>query len=282
MWLLPVFFALASASSYSDSLARYKALPIAAAAYSNNPEECLSNVFTNASLVGKYLVDCDLGKGDKCFGFTAVNHNDKMILIGFRGSSGAAQIVNEVFEALGPMVPSDIGGNVSQYFYNAQTLIWSSGMKDDFIKSKNKYPNYSVLVTGHSLGGAVASLTAGTIIKMKYASAENVLLYTLGQPRVGDTAFVKAHDSLVPNSFRITHNKDIVPHIPPEHFSGYYHHKSEEWYQKEDMGTSAIHVECDSDESNSCSDGNFFDLSVPDHLHYFNKDVSTYGNNGCK
>lgn len=35
------------------------------------------------------------------------------------------------------------------------------------------------------------------------------------------------------------------------------------------------------DESWRCSDGLLYDLSVYDHLHYFNIDVSKYGEDGC-
>ncbi|RCN46219.1 hypothetical protein ANCCAN_07765 [Ancylostoma caninum] len=38
---------------------------------------------------------------------------------------------------------------------------------------------------------------------------------------------------------------------------------------------------CHADESWHCSDGLLYDLSVYDHLHYFNIDVSEYGENGC-
>ena len=39
---------LLSAATYSDDVARNKMLPLAAAAYSNNPQLCLTNKFTNA------------------------------------------------------------------------------------------------------------------------------------------------------------------------------------------------------------------------------------------
>ena len=41
------------------------------------------------------------------------------------------------------------------------------------------------------------------------------LVYTFGQPRVGNAAFVQLYNSMLPYSFRITNNRDIVPHVPP-------------------------------------------------------------------
>ncbi len=57
------------------------------------------------------------------------------------------------------------------------------------------YVNYQVV--GHSLGGALASLCAALIIKLNIYPAEHVKLMTMGQPRVGDIAYAKAHDELV-------------------------------------------------------------------------------------
>jgi len=47
---------------------------------------------------------------------------------------------------------------------------------------------------------------------------ENVQVMTFGQPRVGNAAFASYFNLLVPNTFRIIHDRDIVPHLPP-----YYH-----------------------------------------------------------
>lgn len=49
-----------------------------------------------------------------------------------------------------------------------------------------KYPNATVVVTGHSLGGAEAMFAAVDQGMLGY----NVHLYTYGCPRVGDVNFV--------------------------------------------------------------------------------------------
>uniref|UniRef100_A0A7E4V8A4 Lipase_3 domain-containing protein n=1 Tax=Panagrellus redivivus TaxID=6233 RepID=A0A7E4V8A4_PANRE len=287
MWstiFLSVFLiSTASASSYSDSFARDKALPLSAAAYSNYPENCLRNAFENTTLVGKYDLACDMFKGDSCFGFVALNHLDKSIIISFRGSEGFMQLLSEGSEAVfGKKVPSTIGGGISEYFYNGYLMIWSAGMRSDFLKAKNLYPSYEVWATGHSLGGSMATIAAGVIVKLGYADAGKVKLYTFGQPRTGDKDFATAHDKLLPESFRVTHSHDMVPHLPPKNFESYYHHKLEEWYKKENMGLNSNHIECDNDESKLCSDGAWFDFSINDHLHYFDRMVSEYGNAGCQ
>jgi len=68
------------------------------------------------------------------------------------------------------------------------------------------------------LGSAI-----GDLISMELASQgikSNVYIY--GKPRVGNQAYSEFYSNTILNHYRHTHNKDIVPHIPPKE-SGYYH-----------------------------------------------------------
>jgi len=68
-----------------------------------------------------------------------------------------------------------------------------------------------IYVTGHSLGGAVASLLAHSL-KVDYPELD-IRVATFGCPYVGDHAFSKAFNSALPVSLRIVHNYDIVPRL---------------------------------------------------------------------
>lgn len=86
---------------------------------------------------------------------------------------------------------------------------------------KNKYPAAKTLIAGHSLGGAIASLTA-----VDYTKLGNKVDYffTYGAPRVGTPEFSAWFIEFVnPNEhWRVTHYKDMVVHTPPSSF-GYLH-----------------------------------------------------------
>nr|WP_242045876.1 lipase family protein [Leptolyngbya sp. FACHB-16] len=70
-----------------------------------------------------------------------------------------------------------------------------------------------LLITGHSLGGALATVAAASLVKRKFPVQG---LYTFGQPRVGDLIFVTEISlALKGRVFRFVNNNDIVPHIPP-------------------------------------------------------------------
>ena len=102
-------------------------------------------------------------------------------------------------------------------------------MKDDFLTLKNANPDYELWVTGHSLGAAMACIAAATVSSYKYVPPEKIKLITYGEPRVGNSDYVTAVDTLVPYAFRIIHAHDLVPHLPPKGMLGYYHHKTEVW-----------------------------------------------------
>lgn len=66
---------------------------------------------------------------------------------------------------------------------------------DDMVK---QYPTYSVIYTGHSLGGAIAQLAAVHHKDRSLNKQLRVQVYTCGQPRVGNEAFAALVDKLVP------------------------------------------------------------------------------------
>ena len=75
--------------------------------------------------------------------------------------------------------------------------------------------DHKVYVTGHSLGGALAILTA---LELKRQGFNIAQVYTFGQPRVGNGAFKRLYDfSLGASTFRVVYQEDIVarvPHLP--------------------------------------------------------------------
>ena len=70
-----------------------------------------------------------------------------------------------------------------------------------------------LLITGHSLGGALATMATASLQENNINVAG---LYTFGQPRVGDLSFTRQlNNNLAGKVFRFVNNNDIVPHVPP-------------------------------------------------------------------
>jgi len=103
------------------------------------------------------------------------------------------------------------GGRVHAGFSTAFAEI--SDRFDAIVRAR--LPRQKLWLTGHSLGGGLATLAAAHI------GSEGVQgLYTYGAPRVGDAEFA----TLLPakSHFRFVHGTDWVPAVPPE-LNGYRH-----------------------------------------------------------
>jgi hypothetical protein len=90
--------------------------------------------------------------------------------------------------------------------------------------TKAANPTYKVVVTGHSLGGAVATLAVAYIRRDGYDAD----LYTYGSPRVGNLPFVQYVTNQPGGEYRITHTDDPVPRLPPILLN--YRHTSPEYW----------------------------------------------------
>jgi predicted lipase len=77
----------------------------------------------------------------------------------------------------------------------------------------SNHPVSSVVATGHSLGGALATLCA---VDVQYNFSDRVTIeaFTYGAPKVGNDGFRDSYNQRVPNSYRVVHGMDIVPELP--------------------------------------------------------------------
>lgn len=96
-------------------------------------------------------------------------------------------------------------------------------LKDDLIeqiKALNKRGIYSIIITGHSQGGALAQLTRAYLhyLPAREVSSKNTFkVYAFANPMIGNSAFCKEYNRLFcqPEMSFILHNPDdLVPHMP--------------------------------------------------------------------
>lgn len=59
-------------------------------------------------------------------------------------------------------------------------------------------------------------------------SSSNLFIYTVGCPRVGNPNFAYYVENTGITVSRSVHNRDLVPHVPPESF-GFLHPGVETW-----------------------------------------------------
>lgn len=111
-------------------------------------------------------------------------------------------------------------------------------------------PGYKLVVTGHSMGGALASLAAASLNGQNFT----LTAYTYGQPRTGDQAYADYVDKVFPGSstmIRATHSNDGVPQIPPQS-DGYRHHTTEYW-ESDDNTSAEGTYQCTGQEPQDCN-----------------------------
>ena len=288
-------------AEYDRNLA-YKMVYLCSLAYSDN----VAKYITKASEVNTFELVKQVTKpcsGDAlCSGFVAVSHSEKAIAIAFRGTEHFKQLVNEIRRILTePKTRFEAGGKVQRYFLDALEVVWNDLRQYVDEKIKNN-PSYKVWVTGHSLGGALASLASTLIMYEGKTSRDNLLLYTFGQPRVGNYYYARAHDDLVPLSFRVTHYRDVVVHLPTCHTGipgsacialggGPYHHGNEIYYGDEIMTKNSPYKTCKGlphNEDLGCSNNPTVWLKclpaqlpqcIEDHKQYFSVSVGTWWKN---
>ena len=146
-----------------------------------------------------------------------INHED-FIVAAFRGTDEIADWLDNLNVSSQPSAL----GNIHTGFYKALMDIWPQ-MKScirSFRRALDDHPGKSLWLTGHSLGGALATLAAATLIE---ADETFYGAYTFGSPRVGDRVFARNFNVEVKNKvFRFQNNNDLVSRIPTR-MMGYSH-----------------------------------------------------------
>jgi len=241
-----------------------------------------------------------LGTWNDAFGFIGFDRTKGHIVLAFRGSSTMIQVLQELMHhTLLQMPGMPKGVLVNEFFYNIVNLFLDDILKglDDVV---NLCPDCRLWVTGHSLGGALAALAAFVLTERANLTSMP-LVYTFGQPRVGNAAFADLAAQQLRGMFRLVNAADVVAHIPfcdtanstlssgTGNLStatrddgvciktGYYHFGTEIYYPKGDYLNDVMcgYRECVGHprwEDRTCSDS-LFDIRTPpsfaDHHSYW-------------
>jgi hypothetical protein len=142
-------------------------------------------------------------------GFVATRN--KTIYVVWRGSESKKDFQNDASIDKVPFIED--GEKVHIGF----KYCWESVIGDTYDAINTALENLQgettdIVVSGHSLGGAVATLYAYSI--KKHYSPYNVSATTIGSPRVGNKVFKDNYDNSDIDTLRIVHNNDLVTHTP--------------------------------------------------------------------
>lgn len=140
----------------------------------------------------------------------------RAVVVSFRGTE--ADLDDWMADLNFELIDGPLNGRVHQGFYEALSNVWRQ--LDDLVEQLTGDGSRSVWVTGHSLGGALATLAVARWVEKNRRVAG---LYTFGQPRCGNDEFSRNFDFAIrPYAFRFVNNSDLVTRTPPR-VSGYRH-----------------------------------------------------------
>jgi predicted lipase len=144
------------------------------------------------------------------FGYVATKGDD--VLISFRGTENEREWLED---GDGLLVPNLYGqGQVHQGFQ-----IQYTALRKSLLSLMRWRPAGKLLITGHSLGAALAILAASDLVQQSQCSPR---VYTFAGPRVGPASFSTWFDARIPDCFRTCNLWDLVTHLPSRIF-GYSH-----------------------------------------------------------
>jgi hypothetical protein len=180
---------------------------LSAAAYESN----LEHLKTGLDQFDYDLVDFFGDPRTDTHGYVAVSLATNRLVVAFRGTDSIRD-----FEVDGDVVPvPDVGlpgcPDVHRGFLDAYLSV-EKDLVAILVAQRATYPHLVPVFTGHSLGGALAHLAAAHFF-MDHP-LDPLLVYTYGSPRVGWSGFAKWYSKHITLSYRVVHERDLVPRVP--------------------------------------------------------------------
>jgi len=132
---------------------------------------------------------------------------------------GLGDLLPSVVPAPKPTIPENSSA-VHYGFLRAYLSVRDTLQRGIDILSSHMTDDYSLYFTGHSLGGALATLAAADFQAIHGLEHHRVACMSYGAPKAGNHWFAKRYNELVANSFRIVNDADLVARMPRSYGSG--------------------------------------------------------------
>ncbi len=153
-----------------------------------------------------------MAKDTNIFGLMGQNSAGRTAFVSFRGSSDLADWLADFDAIPATYLPVTGFGQVHAGFQNVYELV-----RDNIAANLAGATAGcdQILVTGHSLGAALAVLAAPDIFRAMPPNTIEPRVVTFAGPRVGLSGFATAFNAAIESCFRVVNFLDIVPLVPP-------------------------------------------------------------------
>ncbi|KAI8820094.1 Alpha/Beta hydrolase protein [Fimicolochytrium jonesii] len=227
----------------------------------NCNERCTNDLTKGTTLVDHFYKDSTTG-------YVAYNDAQKTIIISFRGTLFPLNFFRDLqlytekltigVNGAGWGTAAPAAARVHSGFQTtyevAQARVRSTVSS---ILAQPARSQYKIVVTGHSLGGAVAVLAALDLLDFVTPSLNNrIELYTYGEPRVGNSVFARWVDSLPIKIRRVTALHDLISTVPRREWGtlDYQHHNAEYYIDGDKKARNCVEP-ADGGEPSGCLNG---------------------------
>jgi len=130
--------------------------------------------------------------------------------VSFAGTSEWIDYLTDLTFASKPETMLGIPGQVHTGFLNVLDRSWLKVLSAVQSRATNGKP---VFLTGHSMGGAQAVITATRLARLGF-NIDSLYIYAV--PRIGDDTYAAFVEKMFPDRlWRFVNSEDIVPRLPP-------------------------------------------------------------------
>lgn len=195
-------------------------------------------------------------------GYIGYLSSKKTIYVVLRGSSSVLNWLDDFEIRLVDYTtwPS-CGCKVHNGFYKSAQGVTNKTLETVKILKK-KFPTYNVVMTGHSYGASTAQLIGMELEK----EGINVEIYNYGQPRVGESKYAGFVNTIIKDYWRFTHDRDVVPHVPPITGLNYLHSCREVF--EDEIGDLHICSEANCEDPRCANQYSITETNADDHSYY--------------
>lgn len=266
-----------------------KATAFAAAAYTigHGPQDCPNPVGANLTRVFSTT---------QVKAYLARDNVARQLVIAFRGLSSPIDILNGFKTGFVPLNLSSTRTTEGALVQRGSLESFKTIERDmlDSLNSELQHtPEFSILVTGHNVGGSLAVLAALSI-KSTFASKQ-ILCVTQGQPKTFNAHAIDYIESQFPPSsytlIRAVHSSDGLPTVEGPFVNSEAKHHSTEIWQFRDPALPENIIVCSPRQDEKCSISNamrsFIQFNPPalpynaESLHYFDIEMNSQTSVQC-
>ncbi|KAJ7503332.1 alpha/beta-hydrolase [Mycena galericulata] len=213
-------------------------------------------------------------------GFIARDDHRKELVVALRGSASVTDALLDANILLVPFLTPGVKLPPKARVHAGFLAAWDTvavQITATLATQRRLYAGHRLVTVGHSMGGALATLAAVSLLQLFPASPmlDQTRMYSYGAPRTGNAVFAEhVNREFGSRAFRVVHTDDGVPTIIPTSL-GYHHHGIEYW-QHVDPPSPSSTLRCAASGEDPCCSASVPSSGVtPAHATYLGITVPT-------